>query len=196
MLVSHPPAEYRVVSGDCLYSIAQKIWGNPNLWHALYRDNEQTVGTNPNYIIPGEVLNVPSHPSAVTTLSDDVPDVGSHSAGYQAKHAAPVSGGALSGTLNCPQLESLWDANGGNPAHAFIAAEVAEAESAGEQYATDNDSDGTQDRGYWQINSTHGPILSTYNADGNARAAIIISYDGTNWSAWTTYVTGAFQGRC
>ena len=37
---------------------------------------------------------------------------------------------------------------------------------------------GTVDRGYWQINSVHGS-LSTYGAAGNARAAVLISGNGT-----------------
>jgi hypothetical protein len=69
------------------------------------------------------------------------------------------------------------------------------AESGGRQYATDADSDGSTDRGYWQINSSHGP-LSTYSPSGNARAAVLISGDGTSWTPWTTYRTGAYAGQC
>ena len=35
-----------------------------------------------------------------------------------------------------------------------MAAEIATAESGGQQYATDADGNGTVDRGYWQINSS------------------------------------------
>jgi hypothetical protein len=76
-----------------------------------------------------------------------------------------------------------------------MAAEIARAESGGRQYATDPDSNGTTDRGYWQINSVHG-ALSTYDPAGNARAAVLLSSDGTDWSPWVTYATGAYQGRC
>jgi hypothetical protein len=31
---------------------------------------------------------------------------------------------------------------------------------------------------------------------GNAKAAIIISNNGHDWAPWTTYVTGAYEGRC
>ena len=51
------------------------------------------------------------------------------------------------------------------------------------------------DRGYWQVNSIWG-ALSTYDPAGNARAAVQISGDGTNWSPWVTYSTGAYQGQC
>lgn len=99
------------------------------------------------------------------------------------------------GTLDCSRLEALWESAGGSPAAAFTAAEIAEAESGGQQYATLADGNGTVDRGYWQINSSHGS-LSTFGAYANARAAVLISDDGTDWTPWTTYQTGAYAGKC
>jgi Lysozyme like domain len=99
------------------------------------------------------------------------------------------------GTLDCTQLEALWDSAGGNPADSFMAAEIATAESGGQQYATDDDGNGTTDEGYWQINTSHG-ALATYDPYGNARAAVIISADGTDWEPWVTYQTGAYAGQC
>ena len=98
----------------------------------------------------------------------------------------------LSGTLGCSGLEALWEAAGGSHAQAFTAAEIAMAESGGRQYAYSP----TNDYGYWQINGSHGPALATFNAYGNARAAIIISDNGRNWYPWTTYTSGAYHGRC
>ena len=97
----------------------------------------------------------------------------------------------MSGALGCSGLEALWEAAGGSHAEAFMAAEIAMAESGGQQYAVSP----TNDYGYWQINGSHGS-LATFNPIGNANAAIIISNDGSNWDPWTTYVTGAYQGRC
>ena len=68
-----------------------------------------------------------------------------------------------------------------------MAAEIAMAESGGNQYALSP----TDDFGYWQINASNGS-LATYNALGNARSAIILSDDGTNWSPWTTYTAGLY----
>lgn len=109
-------------------------------------------------------------------------------------HAAPRPAVA-SGTLDCTQLEQLWEAAGGNPAAAFMAAEVATAESSGRQYAYLADSNGTADMGYWQINTSHGS-LATYDPRGNARAAVIISSDGTNWWPWVTFDNGLEYGKC
>ena len=98
---------------------------------------------------------------------------------------------ALSGTLDCPGLEELWEEAGGSDAQAVMAASIAMAESSGQQFATG----AAGERGYWQINPDHGS-LSTYDPLGNAKAAVIISDNGTNWTPWTTYTSGAYLGRC
>ena len=112
-----------------------------------------------------------------------------------AAHQPPRLAAAHGGTLSCRGLESLWESAGGSPASAFTAAEIARAESSGRQYASLYNTNGTTDRGYWQINSVHG-ALSTFDAAGNARAAVRISHDGRDWSPWVTYQTGAYAGRC
>ena len=99
------------------------------------------------------------------------------------------------GTLGCAGLEALWESAGGSRAAAFTAAEIAMAESSGEQYATMHNTNGTTDRGFWQINSIHG-AQSTYDAAGNARAAVAISANGADWSPWVTWQTGAYVGKC
>jgi hypothetical protein len=97
----------------------------------------------------------------------------------------------LSGTLSCSGLEALWVEAGGSPAAEVTAASIAMAESGGNQFATGT----VGERGYWQINPVNG-ALSTYDPYGNARAAVIMSGNGTNWSPWTTYTSGAYAGRC
>jgi Lysozyme like domain len=89
------------------------------------------------------------------------------------------------------QLEGVWNQAGGNPQAASMAAAIATAESGGNSAAYDNDSNGSVDRGLWQINSVHGS-QSTFDVMGNARAAVAISNNGTNWSPWVTYQTGAY----
>jgi len=116
-------------------------------------------------------------------------------AGAHAATAAVVRGPSSGGTLSCPGLEALWESAGGSPRAAFTAAEIAMAESGGRQYAALVNTNGTTDRGYWQINSIHG-ALSTFDAAGNARAAVRISGNGADWSAWVTYQTGAYAGKC
>ncbi|HYB15638.1 MAG TPA: LysM peptidoglycan-binding domain-containing protein [Streptosporangiaceae bacterium] len=173
---------YTVRAGDTLSSIAQRFYGNPADWLWLYHVNESKIA-NPDDIYVGEKLQVPYDPPG-------------NAASYAPKHAkaATLSSSAtrLSGTLGCSGLEALWEAAGGSQAEAFTAAEIAMAESGGQQYALSP----TNDYGYWQINGSHGPAMATFNPMGNAKAAIVISGDGLNWDPWTTYVTGAYEGRC
>jgi LysM repeat protein len=169
---------YVVQPGDTLSSISQRIYGTPAdaLW--IYKVNMAKI-RNPNLIYPGQVLSVPSDPPAGTAA----PEV--------AHEAVATASVALSGTLSCAGLEELWEEADGSSAEAVMAASIAMAESSGQQYATG----GVGERGYWQINPNHGS-LSTYDPLGNAKAAVILSDDGTNWTPWTTYTSGAYMGRC
>src|SRR5262249_27820723 len=136
---------YTVRSGDTLSSIAKKFYGSGADWAALYHVNSSVV-KNPNSIYVGEVLQVPTHLSASATS-------------YAPKHAKTsttstltTSATRLSGNLSCSGLEALWEAAGGSHSEAFMAAEIAMAESGGRQYAVSP----TNDYGYWQINGSHG----------------------------------------
>lgn len=96
-----------------------------------------------------------------------------------------------SGTYTYSQLMALWVQAGGSQLNAAMAAAIAMAESGGNPNSTDDDSNGTADRGLWQINSSNGS-LSTYDPLGNARAAVQMSKNGTTWRPWcTAYSDGA-----
>jgi LysM repeat protein len=192
-LVQHSqPANrtYTVRPGDTLSSIAQRFYGNPAYWAWLYHVNSSVVH-NPNSIYVGEVLKIPADPPANAA----------HYAPKHAKHAKTSAATSttltssttkLSGKLSCSGLEALWQAAGGSHAEAFLAAEIAMAESGGNQFALSP----TNDYGYWQINGSHGAAMATFNPMGNAKAAIAISHNGHDWGAWTTYTSGAYAGRC
>jgi hypothetical protein len=89
-------------------------------------------------------------------------------------------------------LMDLWSRAGGPAAQANLAASVALAESGGDPKADPKNTDGSIDRGLWQINSIHG-ALSTFNPLGNARAAVKISSRGKNWSPWVAWKKGAHR---
>jgi LysM repeat protein len=179
LVIHHEPARrYTVKPGDTLSSIAQRFYGSPAHWQWLYQAN-RSVTKNPNVIYPGEVLNVPYEPPARSTTSTP------------AASTMLTTSTALSGTLSCPGLEKLWEQAGGSDAQAVTAASIAMAESSGRQFATG----AAGERGYWQIHPDHGS-LSTYDPLGNAKAAVTISDDGTNWTPWTTFTSGAYRGRC
>jgi Tfp pilus assembly protein FimV len=183
-LVKQTTRTYRVRSGDTLSGIAKRFYGNPAHWTWIYAANRSKIH-NPNSIFAGEKLTIPYHKPTGT-------------AAYTPRHAKKQqstvltsSAKKLSGNLGCSGLEALWVAAGGAKSHAFVAAEIAMAESGGRQYAHSP----TNDFGYWQINGVHG-AMATYNPIRNAKAAIAISSNGRNWRPWTTYVTGAYRGRC
>lgn len=87
---------------------------------------------------------------------------------------------------------NLWNGNGGDPTKAYMASAIALAESGGNVHAVNKNTDGSIDRGTWQINSVHGP-LSTFDANANAKAAIKLSDNGKNWHPWSTFNNGAYK---
>ncbi len=89
-------------------------------------------------------------------------------------------------------IMNLWTTAGGSANVANLAAAVALAESGGNPAASNKNSNGTIDRGLWQINSVHGK-LSTFDKQANARAAVKISSGGKNWRPWVAYTTGAYK---
>lgn len=52
------PDQYTVKSGDSLYVIAKRFYGDGAKWRELYQKNEATIGNNPNLILPGWVLKL------------------------------------------------------------------------------------------------------------------------------------------
>ena len=188
---------YRVRSGDSLSSIASRFYHNAADWQYLYHENEKTL-SNPNMIYVGEELVVPATAPAHYALSDYAPKhakpAGGTSGGATdstARGSAVVVQTAAQGHYSCSGLEQIWEQAGGSPARAFTAAEIAMAESGGNPNAISP----TDDFGLWQINGVNG-ALATLNPFQNARSAVTLSGNGTNWDPWTTYTSGAYSGRC
>jgi LysM repeat protein len=183
---------YTVRSGDSLSKIAADYYGHAADWQWIYAANRSKI-SNPNNIYVGERLSIPAHaPAAASSYTPKHAKTGAKKTGAKVKKAVLTSSSSLSGTLGCTGLEELWEAAGGSHGEAFMAAEIAMAESGGRQYALSP----TNDYGYWQINGSHGPAEATFNPMGNAKAAIAISGNGSHWGAWTTYTSGAYEGRC
>lgn len=193
---SEPGRSYTVRAGDTLSGIAQRFYGSADDWHGLFAANQSEI-SDPSLIYTGQQLRLPRHlpagigytprhasPAAASTTAAD-------STAAAASTSQPAAATSLSGTLSCTGLEQLWVDAGGSPAAEVTAASIAMAESGGNQFATGT----VGERGYWQINPVNG-ALSTYDPYGNARAAVVMSADGANWSPWTTYTSGAYAGRC
>ncbi|RAK68396.1 LysM peptidoglycan-binding domain-containing protein [Hymenobacter edaphi] len=50
---------YTVVSGDSLSKIAKRHYGDAAKWHQIYDANKSTIGSNPDHIEVGQVLQLP-----------------------------------------------------------------------------------------------------------------------------------------
>jgi hypothetical protein len=124
-----------------------------------------------------------NHPASHASSSHSSTTTVSH-----VSHSAPTES---HGIYSCSALESVWEEAGGSSGTAFMAAEIAKAESGGNPNAVSP----TDDFGLWQINGSHGS-MATLDPLGNARAAISISDGGHDWGAWTTFTSGAYSGRC
>jgi hypothetical protein len=95
-------------------------------------------------------------------------------------------------TFNYAQLEGIWVLAGGNPQVANMAAAIAMAESGGISNASNTNTNGSIDRGLWQINSTNGSG-SSFDIMTNARTAVSMSNNGASWRQWCTAYSDA---RC
>lgn len=168
------PPLYTVRSGDSLSQIAEKHCGTPGDWTGIYVRNKHQIA-NPDEIYPGEHLALdcrqvqgvtdpgsPVHQQAVAT---------DHASYHGYSSGGSYSGGG--GTLSYGGLESLWESAGGPAWAASHAAEIAECESGGRQYAY-NPSGAS---GYWQIlgevvpGYVFNPMVNAENAVAKFKAS-------------------------
>ncbi|MGH3247538.1 MAG: transglycosylase SLT domain-containing protein [Trebonia sp.] len=196
---------YNVRGGDTLSKVADRFYHNSGDWQYLYHENDKTL-SSPDLIFAGQRLfvpaTVPAHYAltdysprharpAASTVSETSHDGGGSTIGGTAEGGNVVTQSAQQGSYSCSGLEQLWEQAGGSAAHALMAAEIAEAESGGNPNAISP----TNDFGLWQINGSNGS-LATLNPLQNAKSAVTLSGNGTNWGPWTTYHSGAYSGKC
>jgi len=93
------------------------------------------------------------------------------------KSASPTGG------MKYDQVENTWLQAGGSPQAAAMAAAVADASSGLNPNATRTNPDGTVSVGLWLIPKNGVPPGSA-DPLANARAAIHLSQNGTDWSQW------------
>lgn len=115
--------------------------------------------------------------------------LGGMSAGVPALLATDLSGGPR---MDVAQIGEVAAQAGFSGEGLAVAIAVALAESGGDPLATDHDSNGTVDRGLWQINSVHRAYSAAcdYEPACAAAAAYQISDDGRDWQPWVTYQRG------
>lgn len=144
-------------------------------------------------VIQGQAPSKAPKDQPITGIAatDTAPNVTGLNAGAQGLQG-------LSGVLSHTQLMDLWVANGGSSSTANVAAAVAGAESAGQPRVTSPNPDGGTNVGLWQLDTPGGKgagysIAQLQDPNTNARVAIAGSSNGLDWSAWETYVTGAYK---
>lgn len=98
--------------------------------------------------------------------------------------------------LTVPQIAQLAS-NVGIPGGEtmFTCCAIALAESSGRTDAVNQNSDGSTDKGEWQINTVHDdklPGADRFDPNVNAQLMAMISSNGTDWSPWSTYNNGAY----
>lgn len=62
MASSTSATKYTVTSGDTLSGLAERFYGNSNLWNIIYEANKRVIGPDPNLLQVGEVLTIPLLP--------------------------------------------------------------------------------------------------------------------------------------
>jgi hypothetical protein len=100
----------------------------------------------------------------------------------------PVTGGTPATNqgvqgLTFDQVENFWIQAGGNPQAAAMAAAVADAESGLNPGAQRTNPDGTTSIGLWLLPANGTPPGST-DPLANARGAVQLSNNGTDWTQW------------
>lgn len=105
------------------------------------------------------------------------------------------AGTGPAGTPQNPALAAIQQA-GFTGTSATIAAAIAMAESGLQANATHLNTDGSIDRGLFQINNRAHPEVSdscAFNLQCAAQAAFKISNGGTDFSQWSTYTGGQYK---
>jgi len=110
----------------------------------------------------------------------------------QASFEGPAAPPPAAGRMSVAQIGTYASAAGFSGSGLVMAIAVSMAESGGDPAATDHDSNGTVDRGLWQINSIHSSYSAAcdYDPACAASAAYESSDHGSNWSPWVTYQRG------
>lgn len=162
-----------------------------------YWDSDTKWPSDPvKAVLTGKPIPTPSgHETAAQTAAFIEGTGGSAGGG-----AAPGGSGGSAvgpGILSKQQIMSVWTSNGGSSGTADIASAIALAESSGRTSVTSGNPDGGTNVGLWQLD-TKGvgagyTVTQLQDPNTNARVTVFGSANGTNWSAWETYATGAYK---
>ncbi|MSR34316.1 MAG: LysM peptidoglycan-binding domain-containing protein [Phycisphaerales bacterium] len=66
--------DYEIISGDTLYKISSKIYGDAKYWRDIYEANKKTIGEDPAALVVGTKLTIPAKAgSAAKPISGAAP---------------------------------------------------------------------------------------------------------------------------
>ena len=100
----------------------------------------------------------------------------------------------LRGNVSLPTLANILRSVGFTGQSLVTGLAIIMAESSGNARARNSNTNGTTDRGVWQINTVHKQVTDA-QADNPLEAskfAYNLSRGGTKWSDWSTYNNGAY----
>lgn len=168
-------------------------------WFGIhYWDTDTKWPTDPvKDVLTGKGIPAPSGQTSADSIAQQIASTADTQTGVGATSTGTGNSGAAGVDYNKSTLESLWTGNGGAATTANVASAVALAESSGQSQATSSNPDGGTNVGLWQLD-TKGvgaghTVAELQDAQTNARVTIMGSANGTNWSAWETYATGAYK---
>lgn len=151
-------------------------------------------------VLTGKPIPVPDRSAGEAAISNVVKGAGGSTT--ETSPNGPVTGhspgaGPTASTMTKDQIKSLWTGNGGASSKANLAAAVALQESSGRTGVTSHNPDGGTNVGLWQLD-TKG-VGAGHTVDElsdpatNARITIMATANGTNWSHWEAYTSGAYK---
>lgn len=151
-------------------------------------------------VLTGKALPVPDRSAQEAALTSIVQNAGA--GGGSVTETGNVTGhspgaGPTAAVMTKDQIKALWTGNGGSAGTANVAAAVALQESSGRTGVTSHNPDGGTNVGLWQLD-TKGvgaghTVEQLQDPATNARITIMGSANGTNWSHWEAYTTGAYK---
>lgn len=56
---------HEVVTGETLFRLSLFYYGNSRYWPSIYTENKNTIGKNPDRILPGQNLIIPKNPTII-----------------------------------------------------------------------------------------------------------------------------------
>jgi hypothetical protein len=147
-------------------------------------------------VLTGKPIPVPDRSAGEAAIGSLVSGAGSVTTTGSAVGHSPGAGPTAS-VMTKDQIKALWTGNGGAASRANLAAAVALQESSGRTGITSHNPDGGTNVGLWQLD-TKGvgaghSIDQLSDPATNARITIMATANGTNWSHWEAYTSGAYK---